>query len=119
MADFDSFFKDEKVAPGQAPVTLAGPKSFDSYFADETNIPEEGLNTIENKRSGAVRKSVEVGASALAQYMAGKVTRPMGLLKQYMGDALAGGGTEKALQAMGISEENPTMVGFSSLIPMA
>ena len=112
---FDEYFKEEKVAPGQAPVTLAGPKSFDSYFADETNIPEEGLNTIENKRSGAVRKSVEVGASALAQYMAGKVTRPMGLLKQYMGDALAGGGTEKALQAMGISEENPTMVALASL----
>lgn len=112
---FDEYFKEEKVAPSQAPVTLAGPKSFDSYFADDTNIPEEGLNTVENKRSGAVRKSVEVGASALAQYAAGKVTRPMGLLKQYMGDALAGGGTEKALQAMGISEENPTMVALASL----
>jgi hypothetical protein len=112
---FDEYFKEEKEAPGQAPVTLAGPKSFDSYFADEANIPEEGLNTIENKRGGAVRKSVEVGASAAAQYVAGKVTRPMGLAKQYIGDALAGGSMEKALQAMGISEENPTMVALASL----
>ena len=112
---FDSLFEDEKAAPGQAPVQLAGPKSFDSYFADEANIPEEGLNTIENKRGGAVRKAVEMGSSALAQYAAGRITRPMSTLAQYFGDAVAGGGTEKALQALGISEESPTMVALASL----
>ena len=115
MADFDSFFKDEKVAPGKAPVKLAGPKSFDSYFADESNIPEEGLNTVENKRPGAVREALQMGLPALATGGAGILSRPMGIVGKYGLDAMAGAGSEKALQALGISEESPTMVALSAL----
>ena len=112
---FDSFFEEEKVAPGQAPVKLAGPKSFDSYFADEANIPEEGLNTIENKRGGAVRTAVQMTAPMLATGGAGILSRPMGIVGKYGLDALAGAGSEKVLQALGISEESPTMVALSAL----
>ena len=112
---FDSFFEEEKAAPGQAPVKLAGPKSFDSYFADEANIPEEGLNTIENKRGGAVRTAVQMTAPMLATGGAGILSRPMGIAGKYGLDALAGAGSEKALQALGISEESPSMVALSAL----
>ena len=112
---FDSFFEEEKVAPGQAPVKLAGPKSFDSYFADEANIPEEGLNTIENKRGGAVHTAVQMTAPMLATGGAGILSRPMGIVGKYGLDALAGAGSEKALQALGISEESPSMVALSAL----
>ena len=112
---FDSFFEEEKVAPGQAPVKLAGPKSFDSYFADEANIPEEGLNTIENKRGGAVRTAVQMTAPMLVTGGAGILSRPMGIVGKYGLDALAGAGSEKVLQALGISEESPTMVALSAL----
>ena len=115
MADFDSFFKDEKVAPGKAPTKLAGPKSFDSYFADEANIPEEGLNTVENKRPGAVREALQMGVPALATGGAGILSRPMGIVGKYGLDAMAGAGSEKVLQALGISEESPTMVALSAL----
>lgn len=115
MADFDSYFKEEKIAPGKAPVTLAGPKSFDSYFADEANIPEEGLNTVENKRSGAVREAVQMGLPALATGGAGILSRPLGIVGKYGLDAMAGAGSEKVLQALGISEESPTMVALSAL----
>ena len=75
MATFDSYFAEDKPAPGKAPVTLAG-KNFDSYFADEANIPEEGLNTVENKRGGAVREALQMTVPALATGGAGILSRP-------------------------------------------
>jgi hypothetical protein len=114
MATFDSYFAEDKPAPGKAPVTLAG-KSFDSYFADEANIPEEGLNTVENKRGGAVREALQMTVPALATGGAGILSRPMGVVGKYGLDALAGAGSEKVLQALGISEESPTMIALSAL----
>lgn len=115
MADFDSYFKEEKVAPGQAPTKLTGGKSFDSYFADESNIPEEGLNTVPNKRPGAVREALQMGIPALMGGAAGIVSRPMGTLAKYGLDAAAGGASEGVLQALGISEESPGMLALSAL----
>jgi len=114
MATFDSYFAEDKPAPGKAPVTLAG-KNFDSYFADEANIPEEGLNTVENKRGGAVREALQMTVPALATGWAGILSRPMGIVGKYGLDAMAGAGSEKVLQALGISEESPTMVALSAL----
>ena len=115
MADFDSYFKDEKQAPGQAPTKLTGGKSFDSYFADESNIPEEGLNTIPNKRPGAVREAIQMTAPALATGGAGVLSRPMGIVGKYGLDAIAGAGSEGVLQALGISEESPGMIALSGV----
>lgn len=114
MATFDSYFAEDKPAPGKAPVTLAG-KNFDSYFADEANIPEEGLNTVENKRGGAVREALQMTVPALATGWAGILSRPMGIVGKYGLDAMAGAGSEKVLQALGISEESPTMVALSAM----
>ena len=107
MATVDSYVAEDKPAPGKAPVTLAG-KNFDSYFADEANIPEEGLNTVENKRGGAVREALQMTVPALATGGAGILSRPMGIVGKYGLDAMAGAGSEKVLQALGISEESPT-----------
>ena len=117
MADFDSYFKEEKAAPGQAPVTLAGLKSFDSYFADESNIPEEGLNTVENKRPGAVREALQMGLPALATGGAGILSRPMGIVGRYGLDAASGAAGEGILQALGISKQDPTMLALATAFP--
>jgi hypothetical protein len=100
MADFDSYFKDEKVAQGKAPERVGG-KSFDSYFADEANIPEEGLNTVENKRGGAVREALQMTIPALATGGAGILSRPMGVVGKYGLEALAGAGQREGLAGPG------------------
>lgn len=52
---------------------------------------------------------------ALATGGAGILSRPMGIVGKYGLDAMAGAGSEKVLQALGISEESPTMVALSAL----
>ena len=116
MADFDSYFKEEKAAPGQAPVTLAGPKSFDSYFAEE-KPPTEGINELPEKRSGAVRKAVEVGFPMALTGGAGIVSRPMGIVGRYGLDAASGAAGEGILQALGISKQDPTMLAMATAFP--
>ena len=113
MADFDSFFKDEKAAPGNAPVRLGG-QSFDSYFAED-KPPTEGINEMPEKRSGAVRKAVEVGFPMALTGGAGILSRPMGIVGRYGLDALSGAAGEGVLQALGISEQSPTMLALSTL----
>ena len=112
MADFDSYFTEEKAAPGKAPVRLGG-QSFDSYFAEDA--PKEGINELPEKRSGAVRKAVEVGLPMALTGGAGILSRPMGIVGRYGLDALSGAAGEGVLQALGISEESPTMIALSAL----
>ena len=112
MADFDSYFKDEKVAPGNTPTRLGG-QSFDSYFAEEA--PKEGINELPEKRSGAVRKAVEVGLPMALTGGAGILSRPMGIVGRYGLDAISGAAGEGVLQALGISEESPSMIALSAI----
>ena len=112
MATFDSYFE-EKPPQGEKPTALAGP-TFDSYFAGETP-PKTGINELENKRPGAVREAIQMGLPALATGGAGILSRPMGIVGKYGLDAIAGAGSEGVLQALGISEDSPSMVALSAL----
>lgn len=113
MASFDSYFQEEKKTPAQAPVRTGG-QSFDSYFSDESNIPEEGLNTLPEKRSGAVREAIQMTVPALASGGAGILSRPMGVVGRYGLEAAAGAGSEKFLQSIGISEDSPEAIAMST-----
>lgn len=113
MADFDSYFKDEKPPQGEKPTALAGP-TFDSYFAGETT-PKTGINELDNKRPGAVREAVQMIGPALATGGAGILSRGMGVVGKYGLDAIAGASSEGVLQALGISEESPSMIALSGL----
>jgi len=112
MATFDSYFE-EKPPQGEKPTAIVGP-TFDSYFAGETP-PSTGINELENKRPGAVREALQMGLPALATGGAGILSRPMGVVGKYGLDALAGAGSEGVLQALGISEQSPSMIALSGI----
>ena len=88
-------------------------KSFDSYFAEDA--PKEGINELPEKRSGAVRKAVEVGLPMALTGGAGILSRPMGIVGRYGLDAISGAAGEGVLQALGISEESPSMIALSAI----